>query len=554
MLPADVFHRFYDLFGIENIFICGTDEHGAQTEISAAAEDMEPRPYSDKYSKIQSDIYKRWAFDFTYFGRTSSPAHHKLTQEMFRAMNKNGFIDRAEMTLPYCRFDKKFLSDRYVEGTCPFCGSSGARGDQCEACGRILDPIDLKNPVCMLCKKNEILHSSPERTRNLVRIEDQSSTIEFRKEKHLFLNLSKLAPDLETWLTKNRHWPTNVRAIALSWINEGLKPRCITRNLKWGIKVPLKGYGDLVFYVWFDAPIGYISMTSEARKDWKSWWSGNAKVFHFLGKDNIPFHTIFWPGILMASRSKQTNFVLPHYVAGYEFLNWEGKKFSTSRHVGLLADEALDMFPADYWRYYLISILPEKKDANFEWKDFRSRINNDLIANYGNAFYRITSFITKYFGTVPRPSDPGKAETDLQRSLERTLDRVEKLVKKVKIRDAMKEVMSFCDVLNRYFQAKEPWFAIRNKATKRDAGTTLYYGLNALVAVTAMLWPYIPLTAETALGCVGIKPQDLTWKKLNGFNVKPGKKIRSLILFQRIEDDELEAAIEKSQGVTEEKR
>jgi len=527
LMPADIFHRFCDLFGIENIYICGTDEHGAQTEISAAQENMSPQAYSDKYHDIQADIYKKWEFDFTFFGRTSTEANHKLTKTMFTAMNKNGFIKKSEMVLPYCKFDKKFLADRYVEGTCPHCGYANARGDQCESCGRILDPTDLQNPICMLCKRSEI---------------------EFKKEKHLFLDLSRIAPDLESWIGKNKQWPANVRAIGLSWIREGLKPRCITRNLEWGVPVPLKGYNNLVFYVWFDAPIAYISMTSEARNDWKSWWSGKAKIYHFLGKDNIPFHTIFWPGILMAAKSKSANFALPSYVAGYEFLNWEGKKFSTSRHVGIFSDEALELFPTDYWRYYLSAILPEKKDSNFEWKDFQSRINNELIANYGNVFYRITSFLDKHFGKVPRSSKPGKPEADLQHALNRTLERVEKMVKKVKLKDALKEVMAFSDALNRYFQAKEPWFATKNNATKKDAATTLYYGINALAAVTAMLWPFVPKTAETALKCLGLKPQELTWRKLRDFNIKPGEKIRSLILFQRVEDDEIEAAKRRPEG------
>jgi len=509
------------LFGIENIYICGTDEHGAQTEIAAMQEGMTPQAYSDKYSQIQRDIYQKWAFDFTHFGRTSSAAHKKLTQQMFLAINKNGFIKKGEMKLPYCRFDKKFLTDRYVEGTCPHCSHAGARGDQCEACGKILDPTDLINPKCMLCKKAEI---------------------EFRTEKHLFLDLSRLAPQLEAWINRNKHWPTNVRSIALSWINEGLKPRCITRNLTWGIPVPMKGYSNLVFYVWFDAPIGYVSMTSECKNDWKKWWSGNTKIYHFLGKDNIPFHTIFWPGILMAGRGKATDFSLPHYVAGYEFLNWEGKKFSTSRRVGLFSDEALALFPADYWRYYLSAILPEKKDANFEWKDFQNRINNELLANYGNVFYRITSFIDKYFGKVPRPSKPGKPELDLQHQLEKSLDKIEKSVMKVHLRDALKDVMAFSDELNRYFQAKEPWFAIRNKVTKRDAATTLYYAINALAAVTSMLFPFIPNTSEAALKCLGLKREKLSWKGLKNPLIKPGTKVRSLVLFQRVDDEDLTAA------------
>lgn len=526
LLPADIFHRFMDLFGIENIYVCGTDEHGAQTEISAMAEKLSPRDYSDKYHEVQKEIYAKWGFDFTFFGRTSSAANHKMTQLFFESISKNGFVTKGEITLPYCKHDKKFLADRYIEGICPHCSYRSARGDQCESCGHLLDPSDLISPLCMICKRSEI---------------------EFRKEKHLFLDLSKLSPELQKWILKNKTWPQNTRAVALSWLKEGLKPRCITRNLSWGVKVPLKGYTDLVFYVWFDAPIAYISMTSEARKDWKKWWS-DSEIYHFLGKDNIPFHTIFWPGMLMAAKSKSSDYSLPSYVQGYEFLNWEGKKFSTSRGIGVFSDEALDLFPADYWRYYLSSVLPEKKDSNFEWSDFQAAINNELLANWGNLFYRVTSFIDKHFGKVPRIGKPGKPEADLLAEWEKACERVEKSVKKVKLRDALAEVMAFSDYVNRYFQIKEPWFAIRNKVTKKDAGTTCFYALQALVAITAMLRPYIPTVTERAFKTLRLKPEAIKWESIKSFkapSIKSGAKVRSLILIQKLEDTEIQEAKSK---------
>ncbi|MFH1630964.1 MAG: methionine--tRNA ligase [Candidatus Aenigmatarchaeota archaeon] len=518
LLPADIFHRFYDLFEIENIYICGTDEHGTQTEIAAKKEGMTPEEYATKYHQIQKEIYQKWNFDFTYFGRTSSKIHTDMTKDFFDAIYKNGYIVENEITLPYCKNCKMFLADRFIEGICPDCGFAGARGDQCENCGKMLDPTDLKESYCVVCGKKDII---------------------FKKEKHLFLDLSKIEPDLKAWIFRNKHWPVNTRNLALGWIKDGLKPRCITRNLKWGVNVPLKGYKDLVFYVWFDAPIGYISFTKEWNpKEYKSWWKGS-KIYHFLGKDNIPFHTIFWPGEIMATRSRKTDFDLPYYVAGYEYLNWEGKKFSTSRGVGLFSDEALDIFPTDYWRYYLTSILPEKKDSNFDWTDFQNRINNELIASYGNLFFRVTSFIEKYFNNVPRPSTPGEQEKNLEKIIKQSIKSVRIYVEKVRIKEALQEIMILSNELNKYLQVKEPWFAIRTN--KKDAATTIYHALNGLAVVTLMLWPFIPKTSEIAQEYLGIKGKK--WKDIENISIiEPDKKVRSIILFQKVEDDAIVAA------------
>jgi len=481
---------------------------------------MSPEEYAEKYHLLQKEIYKKWNFDFTFFGRTSSKTHAEMTRLFFEAIHKNGYINQNEITLPYCKNDKMFLADRFIEGTCPVCGFVGARGDQCENCGKMLDPVELKQPHCSICGKKDI---------------------SFKKEKHLFLDLSKLEPELKRWIVKNKHWPVNTRNLALGWITEGLKPRCITRNTKWGIPVPLKGYKDLVFYVWFDAPIGYVSFTKDWNsKELKSWWKG-AKIYHFLGKDNIPFHTIFWPGIIMAANSKRVSVDLPHYVAGYEYLNWEGQKFSTSRGVGLFSDEALDLFPTDYWRYYLTSILPEKKDSNFDWTDFQNRINNELIASYGNLFFRVTSFIEKYFGEVPKPGNPGEQEKNLEKIIKRSINEVRKHIEKVRIKEALQETMILSNELNRYLQMKEPWFTI--KTNKKDSATTVYYAVNGLAALTIMMWPFIPKTSEIAQDYLGIRGKK--WKSVEElFMIEPEKKLRSIILFQKVENDALEAAKE----------
>ncbi len=509
ILPADIFHRFLDLYGVDNIFICGTDDHGTAIEIGAANENTSPEEYVKKYHKLQNEIYKKWNFDFTHFGRTSSQSNHELTQEIFNEAYKNGYIVKESMIIPYCNNCKKFLPDRYTLGTCPACDYEAARGDQCEKCGRVLDPEELKDPKCSLCGHN---------------------SIEFRNEKHLFLNFTALQSKLKEWIENNKHWPDNTRNFALGWIREGLKPRCITRNLKWGINVPLKGYEHLVFYVWFDAPIGYISITKDGVKDWKKWWT-DSKIYHFLGKDNVPFHTIFWPGTLMAAGGLK--YQLPYHIEGYEYLNWEGEKFSTSRGVGLFSDEALDLFPADYWRFYLASILPESKDSNFDWKDFQARINNELIGNYGNLFYRATFFVEKNFnGAVPevQPEALGEAAHNLHWELGKTIHRVRELVDQVKLREALREILALASKTNKYFQDQKPW-------ATTDSADTLYTTINMLNALSLLMKPYIPSAAGEAIECLG-NHNELS----QDFVIKPGCKIKAKLLFKKIEDIDIEKA------------
>lgn len=518
MLPADIFHRFLDLFEVDNIFICGTDEHGTAVELAALEEKLGPERYSEKYYKIQKEIYEKWGFDFTFFGSSSAESNHQITRDIFLSSHENGYITSETIVVPYCQTCKRFLPDRYIIGVCPACGYERARGDQCEKCTKLLDPQDLINPRCTVCN---------------------GSTIEFRQEKHLFLQLPLLQNKLEQWLLQQK-WPDNTKNLALGWIKEGLKPRCITRNLKWGVKVPLKGFEHLVFYCWFDAPIAYISITKDAHdagvvKDWKSYWK-DSHIYQFIGKDNIPFHTIIWPAILLAARDSEqrdTNYQLVHHVAGYEYLNWEGEKFSTSKGIGLFSDEALDLFPADYWRFYLASILPENKDSNFDWQDFQARINNELIGNYGNLFYRVTYFIEKYFGGKIPEAKLGQAEANLQFELEKTISKVKDLVEQVKLREALREILSFASQLNKYFQDSKPWDTIGTD--KESAARTLYSTANLLLPLSLLLSSYIPESAKKALACLGGE-KELTDK----FLFEPGHRIKAQLLFKKIDEKEIE--------------
>ncbi|MBI4162975.1 MAG: methionine--tRNA ligase [Candidatus Aenigmarchaeota archaeon] len=521
MLPADIFHRFLDLFGVENIYICGTDDHGTAVEISAAAEGLAPRDFANKYNAIQKEIYKQWHFDFTHFGFSSSQTHHAMTKTFFEAIYKNGYIKKDFIILPYCTSCKRFLPDRYIIGKCPKCGYDSARGDQCEKCSSLLDPKDLVEPSCSICKNNQI---------------------EFKKENHLFLDLSMLEAKLKQWVDQ-KDWPVSTKQIALGWLKEGLNPRCITRNIDWGVKVPLEGYEHLVFYVWFDACLGYVSMTKDGEvagklKDWKKWWT-DSTIVHFIGKDNVPFHTIFWPGQIMASHNKDDKFPdlsLPGYVIGYDYLNWGGQKFSTSKGIGLFSDEALHIFPIDYWRYYLSSILPETKDSNFDWDDFAARINNELIANYGNLFYRVTKFIEANFSSrIPDTDKLGPAERLLKENLGKTADKVMGYVENFKLRDALKEVFGLASQVNKYFQDSKPW----EQPQSAETAKVMYVCANMLRSISIMLYPYVPVSSKKALDALGA---ELDWSDIKEFTLKPGTEIKSQILFRKIEATDLDRA------------
>ncbi|MBI4896169.1 MAG: methionine--tRNA ligase [Candidatus Aenigmarchaeota archaeon] len=522
LLPADIFHRYLDLMGVENIFICGTDEHGTPTELAAAQEGIPAEAYAKKYHDIQKSIYERWHFDFTHFGRSSSPSNHELTKKIFLSIYNNGYITKQSITIPFCTKDNRVLPDRYLNGTCPNCSYDKARGDQCEQCGKLLDPVELKNPYCSICGGKNII---------------------FKEQEHLFLDFPLLQDKLKQWIEKST-WPDNTKHFALGWIHEGLKPRCITRNIDWGIPVPLKGFEHLVFYVWFDAPIAYISMTKDAEKEgkiknWRAWWT-ESKIYHFLGKDNVPFHTIFWPATLMAAASdknRDVSFSLPTQIQGYEYLNWNGKKFSTSQGVGLFSDEALDLFPVDYWRYYLASVLPETKDSNFDWDDFQHRINNELVANYGNLFYRVTHFVQSQFDSkVPAPGAEGQEEEDLKQAIAQTLERVEQHIEHVTLREALKDVFGLASVVNKYFQDRHPW----NDPDREHVATTLYYSINALRVITILLAPFIPSTSKRALQA--LHADEGQWEWLREFTIEPGHTIAAEMLFEKIEAQELEKA------------
>ena len=387
VLSADVFARFCRLRGYDTLYVCGTDEYGTATETKALEEGVTPQELCDRFHAIHRDIYSWFGISFDKFGRTSTRRQTEITQSIFLDLDAAGFIKQQTIEQLYCENDKRFLADRYVRGTCPFCGYDGARGDQCENCGKLLEPTDLKDPKCSTC----------------------GATPRPRSTTHLYIDLPAIRPKLEEWMKEasaRGFWANNAIQMTQAWIRDGLKERAITRDLKWGIPVPKKGFEDKVFYVWFDAPIGYISITAcagdERGFDWKTWWQSpkDVELFQFIGKDNIPFHTVIFPSSLLGSGRTWT---MLHHMSSTEYLNYEAGKFSKSKGVGVFGTDAVESgIPADVWRFYIFYNRPEKSDTTFTWADFQEKVNGELIGNLGNLANRTLTFVARYYdGAIP---------------------------------------------------------------------------------------------------------------------------------------------------------
>jgi methionyl-tRNA synthetase len=384
VLSADVFARFARARGYNTLYVCGTDEYGTATETKAIEEKCTPQELCDKYFKLHSDVYEWFNISFDHFGRTPTQHQTDIAQDIFKKLYKNGFLEEQTTTQPYCEAHKSFLADRFVEGTCPLCNYEDARGDQCDKCGHLLDPLELKNPRCKL----------------------DGATPVPRETKHVYLCLDKLQPAEEEWFKKasqEGNWSSNGIQITSSWLKEGLRPRGITRDLKWGTAVPLEGYEDKVMYVWFDACIGYVSITANYTDEWQKWWHNpeNVKLYQFMGKDNVPFHTVVFPCSQIGTKDKWT---MLNTISTTEYLNYEKGKFSKSRNIGVFGNNAKDTgIASDVWRYYLLSHRPETGDTEFEWDGFIAANNNELLKNLGNFVNRVIKFVNSkvYDSVIP---------------------------------------------------------------------------------------------------------------------------------------------------------
>lgn len=526
VLSADVYARAMRLLGREVLYICGTDEHGTQTEVKAIEEKLTPQQICDKYFKIHKEIYEWFNISFDHFGRTSKKNHHLITQDIFKKVEKNGYIVEEETEQVYCKECDKFLADRFVEGKCPYCSYVDARGDQCDSCGKLLNPTELLSPRCSV----------------------HGTRPEIRKSKHLFLNLEKLQPQLEKWVakqSKSGKWTENAIQMTNAWFKEGLKKRAITRDLKWGIPVPYKGFEKKVFYVWFDAPIGYISITEDFLKEkYKNWWYNpeNVELIQFMGKDNIPFHSIIFPGSLMATKDK---FTLVHTINSTEFLNYEGGKFSKSRGTGVFGNDAMESgIPADVYRYYLMMNRPETSDSEFNWEKFRDRLNNELVGNFGNLINRTLVFIKKFFDSKLYDVKLDKDSEDLWKIISEEEKKAVDLFNEIKLRDALKQIMMISNMGNEYFQKKEPWKLRTENEEKCKAAMLLLVTMIKDLAI--LIEPFMPATSEKIFSQLGINKRDFS--DLGKFNIKKHSINEPEVLFKKMEDKEMVALREKFSG------
>lgn len=528
VLSADVFARFCRSKGYETLYICGTDEYGTATETRALKEGVSPRELCDRYHAIHRDIYAWFTISFDYFGRTSTEEQTAIVQDIFKKVDAAGYISEHELEQLYCPSCERFLADRFVEGTCPHCHSEGARGDQCDSCQTLLDPVELIDPRCGVCGTKPVP----------------------KKTKHLYIDLPKALPLLESWMekaSKEGFWANNAVQVTKSWIRDGLKERCITRDLKWGIPVPKPGYEDKVFYVWFDAPIGYVSISANATKDWKKWWQDpdNVELFQFIGKDNIPFHTVIFPSCQLASGEAWT---MLHHMSSTEYLNYEGGKFSKSLGIGIFGNDVQDTgIPADVWRFYMFYNRPEKSDVTFTWADFQEKVNGELIGNLSNLVNRTLTFIKRFYPDNALLSAP--IDEQLHAQIRAKEAEIEALMERSEERDSLRQILALSSIGNKAFQDGEPW-KMRNQDPQKAMSLlkTLVYLIRDLAV---MVEPFMPTTSARMLTFLGCK--DVRWNVVGSTTGITGFGEPEL-LFTKLEDAQIEELRTRFSGSQEERK
>jgi len=517
-LPADIFARYCRLKGYDTIFIGGTDENGTPTEVASIELKVSPKQLTDVLYRIHKEIYDWFEISYDNFSRTSLPIHHKTTQEFFKKVHQNGFVSEGLLKLPFCEKDGLFLPDRYVYGTCPHCGYENARGDQCENCTELLDPDQLINPRCKICGSEPVI----------------------KDVKHLFIEFGKLESKIEKWIKSNKHWREQVINLALGWIKEGLKKRCITRDLKWGVAVPLDGYEDKVFYVWFDAPIGYVSFTKEwsekTGKKWEEFWQDEKTlIYNFLGKDNIPFHTIFWPGMIIANGE----YNLPYNVIGLQYCNYEGGKISKSKKWGIFCEKLIEAkIEPDIWRYYLTYLIPETKDTEFKWEEFKNRINNELVGNLGNFVHRTLSFIWNYLDGEIKKGNFGDEEEKLIEKIRKSKKRTQDLLEDVRLREALMEILSLSASGNKYFQENKPWELV--KKDRERCNTVLFVCAELCKSLAVLISPFLPRSSNEILRQLNVE-KNLAWNDVGSIDLEDAHKINEpSVIFEKLTKDRIE--------------
>ncbi|KAE8265286.1 hypothetical protein A4X09_0g6700 [Tilletia walkeri] len=537
-LSADVYARYSRSRNRNTLYICGTDEYGTATETKAIEDGVTPQELCDKYHALHRKAYTWFEIGFDHFGRTTTPQQTTIAQDIFLKLNENGFLEEKSVTQLYCESDKRYLADRYVEGTCPKCGYDDARGDQCDKCGQLLDAIDLINPRCKTC----------------------SSTPVVRDSKHMFIRIDTLQPTTEKWARaamKEGHWSSNGRQITENWFKEGLRPFSLTRDLKWGVPVPLEAMKDKVLYVWFDAPIGYPSITATYTDQWEQWWKNpdNVKLYQFMGKDNVRFHSVIFPSCLLGTKEKWT---MLDSISTTEYLQYEGGKFSKSRNVGVFGDKAAEVgVSPSVWRYYLLANRPETADSQFAWADFVQRNNSELVANLGNFVNRVLSFMKKYDGVVPELPSSGHEHgltlgtplgSDLEgpyggfvKDVNGLLAQYVDAMDSVKLRTGLQLMMAISARGNLFLSEQGLDNSLYNNE-RAKCDTTLLLAINLIYTLSPLCHPFMPSASAGILEQLDAPPRALEeGSPLFGIYLLPGHKLGTPgHLFKRIEEKMVE--------------
>ena len=525
-VPADIYSRYLRSKGADIAFVCGSDEHGVPITISAKKEGVSPQQIVDKYNKIIKDSFQDFGITFDNYSRTSAKVHHDTASDFFKKLyNQGDFIEESSQQY-YDEAEKQFLADRYITGTCPKCGNENAYGDQCEKCGSTLSPTELINPKSALSGNIPVL----------------------KETKHWFLPLDKHESFLKEWILEGHKsdWKPNVYGQVKSWIDDGLRPRAVTRDLDWGIPVPVEGGEGKVLYVWFDAPIGYISSTKEwaerEGKDWEPYWKDeDTTMLHFIGKDNIVFHCIIFPAMLKA----HGDFILPENVPANEFLNLEGDKISTSRNWAVWLHEYLEEFPGkqDVLRYALTANAPETKDNDFTWKDFQARNNNELVAIFGNFINRVVVLTNKYYnGIVPAQGELSDYDKEVLAELKAFPAKIESSLNRYRFREALAEMMNLARLGNKYLADEEPWKLI--KTDEKRVETIMNIALQVSAALATLSEPFLPFTSTKLRSILNLEAKD--WDQVSDNNIEANHQInKAELLFEKIEDATIQAQVDK---------
>jgi methionyl-tRNA synthetase len=492
-LAPDIFARYHRIKGNEVLMVSGSDQHGTPITIRAEQEKLTPAQVAARYHQQFVESWQKLGISFDLYTSTGTANHAEVTHDIFLKLLERGYIYKNTVSQPYCPNCQRFLPDRYIEGTCPYCGFLGARGDQCDNCGKPLNPIDLINPRCRIC----------------------GAIPQFKDSEHFFLKLTDFRDRLLDWVKQKTYWRQNVLNFTVSYLEEGLKDRAITRDIDWGVTVPVAGFEKKRIYVWFEAVIGYLSASKEWAKSsgdtekWRSFWQGDVKSYYFIGKDNIPFHTIVWPAMLMG----YDNLNLPYDVPANEFLTIEGKKLSTSRNWAVWLPDYLSRYDPDPLRYLLSINMPETGDADFSWYEFIRRNNDELVATYGNLVHRVLTFTYRSFdGTIPTPGELDSYSQSIIDKAKDTLNQMDNLLYQCHFRQAIKAAMSLAQDTNRYLDEKSPWKII--KKDKQASATALYVAIIVISALRTALYPFLPFSSQKLhkfLGFTG-NVQDDGWQ------------------------------------------